>query len=147
MTGTAGNETINGGNGNDTIDAGTGADTVAGGAGNDVLLGGSGTDNLSGGDGNDTLNGGAGNDFLAGARGLDTFVFGQNFGHDVVGDFTPGQDHLQFQAVAGLGSFNDVLSHAVQSGTNVIITDTAGDTVQLNNVNLSSLHAGDFVFA
>jgi Ca2+-binding RTX toxin-like protein len=147
MVGTVGNETINGGNGDDTIDAGAGSDTVAGGVGNDSMMGGAGADSLSAADGNDTLIGGSGNDSLAGGRGADTFVFSQGFGHDVVGDFAAGTDKLSFQGVAGIASFSDVMAHAVQSGASVIITDTAGDTVQLTNVQLSSLHSTDFLFA
>ncbi len=148
MTGTVGSETLNGGAGNDTIDGGTGADTVTGSTGNDMLLGGAGADNLSGGDGNDTLVGGTGNDTLGGTRGNDLFVFGQNFGHDVVGDYTAGADHVQFQNGV-FANFQDMMNHATQSGTNVIITDLAGDTLQLNNTTIATLnsHSGDFLFA
>jgi Ca2+-binding RTX toxin-like protein len=147
LTGTTSNEKLDGGAGNDTLDAGAGSDTLVGGAGNDDLRGGAGIDSISAGDGNDTITGGAGADLMGGARGLDNFVFGQGFGHDTVIDFTPGQDHLVFQGVGGLASFSDVLAHALQSGGNVLISDLAGDTVQLNNVQLTNLHAGDFLFA
>jgi predicted extracellular nuclease len=146
LTGTSGSEKLDGAAGNDTLDGGAGADTLVGGAGNDLMLGGSGIDSLSAGDGNDTLDGGAGNDILAGARGADLFNFAGTFGHDTVIDFAPGVDHIQFQGV-GFASFSDVMAHAVQAGANIVITDPAGDTVQLNNLTLASLHSADFVFA
>jgi hypothetical protein len=61
-------------------------------------------------------------------------------------DFAPGSDHIQFLGV-GFASFSDVMAHAVQAGANIVITDPAGDTVQLNNLTLASLHSADFVFA
>ena len=48
MSGTSGNDSINGGFGNDNIDALGGNDTVNGLSGNDVIYGGTGADALSG---------------------------------------------------------------------------------------------------
>ena len=110
-------------------------------------MGGAGRDNLSASDGNDTLGGGLGDDLISGGRGADLFVFEARFGHDILGDFNPGEDDIRFSGVGGLASFDDVMAHAVQSGTNVIITDLAGDTLQLNNVLRSSLTSGDFLFS
>jgi len=145
LTGTAGDEALNGGNGADRLAGGGGADTLSGGNGDDTLQGGAGIDSLNGGKGDDVLEGGVGADNLTGGQGNDSFVFGTGFGHDTVSDFQSGQDHLSFQGV-GFASFADVMAHAVQSGTSVVITDLAGDSVQLTNVSLSSLHAGDFIF-
>ena len=64
VTGTSGNDTINGGPGDDWIEAGDGNDTVNGGAGNDSIFGGAGADIISAKDGNDTIDGGIGNDEL-----------------------------------------------------------------------------------
>ena len=89
---------------------------------------------------------GAGDDVLAGARGNDVFVFGPNFGHDTVIDFKPVEDDIRLVG-AGFVNFADVLAHAAQSGANVIITNAAGDSLQLNNVLLGSLQSGDFLFA
>ena len=58
-TGTAGNDTLNGGPDDDVIDGGDGDDVLYGYGGNDILLGGAGYDTLYGGLGNDTLDGGA----------------------------------------------------------------------------------------
>ncbi len=44
-------------------------------------------------------------------------------------------------------SFGDVMAHAVQAATNVVITDASGHTLLLANVTLASLVADDFRFA
>ena len=54
-TGTAGNDTINGGQGDDTILGLAGDDAIDGGSGNDVLRGGLDVDVINGGDGDDTI--------------------------------------------------------------------------------------------
>ncbi len=146
LTGSTLDEKLDGAGGNDTLDAGAGADTLVGGVGNDLILAGSGRDSVSAGDGNDTISGGGGDDVLVGARGADVFTFGPSFGSDIVGDFRAGEDDIRFEGVAGLGSYDLVMARAVQSGTNVIITDLSGDILQLNNVNKASLTAGDFLF-
>ena len=71
VTGTAGDDTRDGGNGNDAILGLAGNDTLNGDNGNDVLDGNNGRDNLAGGNGNDVLDGGADNDVLAGDNGDD----------------------------------------------------------------------------
>ena len=81
VTGTAGNDVLNGvgsfndvligGAGNDTLNGLAGDDTLLGGQGNDLLYGGSGNDHLDGGDGNDLLDGGPGADVLRGGAGDD----------------------------------------------------------------------------
>lgn len=63
-----------------------GNDTLNGGAGNDALYGGTGTDYLYGNDGDDILDGGEDNDYLNGDNGNDTYVFGRNYGTDIIED-------------------------------------------------------------
>ncbi|MEN3382879.1 MAG: hypothetical protein V7608_2923, partial [Hyphomicrobiales bacterium] len=153
LTGGNGRDVLVGGDGNDTLSGGNGGDTLFGGAGNDVLRGGNGGDLLFGGAGNDTLfagnggdvlNGGTGNDILNGGYGNDTFVFGAGFGRDTIVDFGHNDvieiDHTLF---ASFKSMND--AHALkQVGADVVITIDANDSITLNHVNLSSLHASDF---
>jgi len=146
LTGTAGDEKLDGAAGNDTLVAGGGADTLVGGAGADSLDGGTGFDSLSGGDGDDFVSGGKGDDVLTGGRGVDVFSFGSNFGHDVITDFKAVEDEIRFNG-AGFTSFSDMLSHTTQVGANVVITNAAGDTLQLNNIQISSLQSADFLFA
>lgn len=71
-------------NSGSTLSAGLGNDNLYGKNGNDYLDGGAGNDELNGGAGNDTLIGGEGNDSLRGGTGSNSYIFGLNFGHDVV---------------------------------------------------------------
>lgn len=79
--GTAGAETISGGNLVDRINGNGANDVLNGNAGNDVLNGGDGNDTLNGHAGNDTLLGGSGNDTLNGGEGVDAMVGG--VGNDI----------------------------------------------------------------
>lgn len=63
LTGTAGDDRLEGGYFADTLSGGAGADLLFGGAGNDVLQGGDGNDRLQGDLGANQLNGGAGLDY------------------------------------------------------------------------------------
>lgn len=148
LQGTSLDEKIDGGAGNDTLDGGAGMDTLLGGAGNDLILGGRGFDSISGGDGADTVIGGSGNDTLAGGRGTDVFDFsaGTGGGRDMIIDFRPGEDDLRFVGL-GFNSFSDVLAVSVQSGADVVITVSSTQVIQLNNLQLASLGAGDFIFS
>ena len=94
LTGTAGNDVLNGkgsvdGNdvlkgfgGNDILDAGAGNDWLVGHAGDDTLYGGAGADKLIGGLGNDLLVGGV-KGTLAGADNT-LYWFGFGYGQDVI---------------------------------------------------------------
>ena len=95
LNGGNGSDSLIGGDGNDTLNGVSGNDTLIGGNGNDTLNGGTGTDSLIGGDGNDSLNGGAGTDTLTGGAGADRFVFSSSTqGIDTITDFNPafGED-------------------------------------------------------
>lgn len=59
---------------------------IHGDGGNDTLNGGTGTDYLYGNDGDDILDGGEDNDYLNGGNGNDTYVFGRNYGTDIIED-------------------------------------------------------------
>ena len=89
-----------------------------------------------------------GNDVMSGVSGQDTFAFAANFGKDVITDARLsgyGHDVIQFSKSV-FDSFADVLSHATQSGHDVIIAATAGDTLTLKNVALTQLDSRDFHF-
>jgi hypothetical protein len=100
--------------------------------------------------GANTLTSTSGNDLFVGNGHPDTFVFVSNFGNDVIKDFSAagsrGHDVVEFSKSV-FDSFADVLSHATQSGHNVVIADGAGDSLTLNNVKLSALDKHDFHFA
>jgi len=99
-----GNDFLSGGNGNDILGGGTGNDSILGGAGNDSLLGAGDNDTLDGGAGNDTLTGSQGADRFIGGTGFDIFVInGRAEGPDIIVDFNPVQDTLQF-ANTGFGN-------------------------------------------
>lgn len=95
-----------------------------------------------------TLTGTTGNDVMVGKAGADTFVFASNFGQDVIKDFAaggPAHDTVQFSKGV-FDSFASVLSHAAQSGHDVVIA-TASDTLTLKNTQLDKLNSHDFHFA
>jgi hypothetical protein len=101
--------------------------------------------------GANTLTSTAGNDLFVGNGHPDTFLFSSNFGNDVIKDFNAngwsrGHDVIQFSKSV-FDNFADVLSHATQSGQNVVIKDSAGDSLTLMNVKLSALDKHDFHFA
>lgn len=141
------------GTGDDVARADVGADTVQGGAGNDFIQGWRGADLLRGGDGADTLfgdfdddviEGGRGDDRLIGGTGRDRFVFDIGFGADRLLDFT-ASDRLDFRGHDGVAGLDDLTLSAV--GSSVLIRDDAGGRLVLADVALSSLDAGDFLFA
>jgi VCBS repeat-containing protein len=144
LTGTSGDEAMNGGNGDDKLSGNAGADTLGGGNGSDWLDGGAGSDSLQGNNGDDTLAGGAGDDRMTGGLGDDRFVFRAGFGHDTVTDFGHG-DLIQVDPSL-FGSFDSVMTHAQQVGQDVVITLDAADSITLQDVQLTSLRAGEFVF-
>lgn len=92
LKGANGNDVLGGGGGNDDLYGGAGHDSLMGGDGNDELFGNMGSDTLSGGAGKDVLNGGLGDDVLFGGFGIDTFIFDNAEGNDVIRDFEAGRD-------------------------------------------------------
>ncbi len=86
LTGTDGDDVINGYETNEILIGGAGNDTLSGGAGTDTLLGGEGNDKLYGGAGNDTLIGGKGDDYLEGGDGKDTYIWNKGDGNDTIND-------------------------------------------------------------
>ncbi|WP_298241353.1 VCBS domain-containing protein [uncultured Bradyrhizobium sp.] len=141
---TAGTVDGDGSVGHDTITGGV--FNVAGSNFNDTIIGSAGNDSLSGNVGNDTLDGHAGNDSLNGGAGADTFVYATGGGFDFIQDFVHGQDKIDLTGIYGIYSLADLQSHAVQSGPNTVITFSATEGLTLQNVNLSSLTASDFLF-
>jgi len=149
LLGADGDDYLNGENGNDIVFGDGGNDTVIGGEGNDYLSAGAGDDNLVGGNGNDTLFAGAGSDYLQGDAGDDFFVFDGTFQTSIIIDFEPGTvaHHDVIQFTGGIfTNFADLMSHAAQSATNTVITDTGGHTLTLANVVKANLISDDFVF-
>lgn len=92
VTGTTGNDHLEGGSGADTISGGAGHDTLWGGSGNDLLWGGDGGDLLFGGDDDDSIHSGDGDDEAWGGAGNDTVRGGD--GNDTIGGGPSGDDLL-----------------------------------------------------
>jgi len=103
------------------------------------LRGDDGADTLSGGGGSDVLIGEAGNDRLIGGSGADIFVFSRGDGDDVIHDFGAGGEHDSID----ISDFLEVgLKPTLQDATaGVTISFTNGDSILLEGVHLSSLHA------
>jgi predicted extracellular nuclease len=144
LDGRDGNDVASGGNGNDVLIGGRGNDTLDGGNGDDNLDGGLGDDHLEGGNGNDSLTGGDGNDFLMSGKGNDILVFAAGFGQDVVSDFG-SNDIIEFTGGV-FQNFQAVQAASHQVGADTVITLDAQNSITLQGVTLSSLHANDFWF-
>lgn len=140
-----------GGSGHDTLISGVGSDHLIGASGNDTIIGGGGDDILeglrdkdiiSGGAGDDTIVGGKGNDILTGGSGADSFVFyATDRGHDIITDFTDGEDTIVFHDVE---SFDGLT--IVQSGLDTEIIWAGGSSILLEDTDTSSITADDFLF-
>jgi len=130
LDGDAGGDTLEGGRGDDRLDGGGGTNFLFGQSGDDALFGAGGSDELFGGAGADRLASRAGADFLIGGAGddllsgntsggagdkaVDTFIFEDAFGDDIVSDFEVGFDGL-------------VLAAGITAGD--VTTEVAGDDV------------------
>lgn len=111
-----------------------------------ILDGGNGNDTLIGGNNCDVLIGGGGNNRMTGGGASDTFVFGKQAGASIVTDFKAGLDEIQFDKDV-FSNFAAVKSHAVQVGSDVLITADADYTITLQNIALKNLKVADFHFA
>lgn len=72
--------------GNDRISGSDGDDFIYGGKGDDRIYAGYGDDIIFAGEGDDILDGGEGDDKLYGGEGNDIYIFGRNYGKDVIND-------------------------------------------------------------
>lgn len=137
IIGTAGNDTIHGGNAigvanggaviNDTIDAGAGDDVVFAGDGDDLVEGGSGNDRIDAGSGADKVRGGLGNDTIAGGVGNDTLEGGA--GDDIING-EAGDDRISGGEGADLlygAEGNDIVHGG--SGNDVIYLGAGNDSI------------------
>ena len=82
-------------------------------------------------------------------EGNDLIIFEKGGGSLTVTDFVAGAGTDDVIDVSALGyhSLSDVLSHATQSGADVVIHFGGKDQAVLENVSISSLHEDDFTFA
>ena len=107
------------------LNGGKGNDQLYGANGNDTLIGGDGNDRIYGGAGNDVLTGGTGNDYLEGGAGSDIYIFGSNFGHDVINNYDSSGNRED------IIRFTDNISQAdlifQRTGSNLVIRTRQGD--------------------
>jgi hypothetical protein len=91
----------------------------------------------------------ANNELLYGGGGADTFTFAALFGRDVIADFAVSgtrHDVINFHGNSVLKDFANVMSHATQVGSGVVISQDSSNVLTLSNVTRSSLTASDFTF-
>jgi Ca2+-binding RTX toxin-like protein len=124
---------------------------AAGNALDNILVGSEAANWLLGNEGNDWLRGHGGNDVLFGdlpgaAAGADTFVLDPSGGHDVIGDFHGSEDQIMLIGISGYSTFAQVSAHFVQNGADGAINLGGGNFVVLQNVDMSTLTATDFLF-
>ncbi len=93
---------------------------------------------VNGTNGNDTLTSSAANEVFFGNGGANTFVFSGITGNDTIADFHPTQDVVQLHQNA-FATFADVLAHAAQVGSDVVITADASNSITLHNTAVSQL--------
>jgi serralysin len=110
-----------------------------------VLIGSEFANWLLGGAGDDTLDGKAGNDVLFGESGADTFVFEAGTGGDVIGDFQVGVDKIQLNSIYADFAQVQAAMHDVAGTTAIDLGH--GDFIVLNGVAMTTIGAGDFLFA
>jgi hypothetical protein len=80
--------------------------------------------------------------------GNDLIVCERGCGQLTIGDFLvgSGSDDLLDLSAFGFHSLDDILAHALQDGSNVLLNLSGHDQVVLEDVSLASLAADDFVF-
>ncbi|PTB86248.1 hypothetical protein C9939_03755, partial [Pseudidiomarina aestuarii] len=145
-------EVIEAGDGDDIIDLTSsyetyGNVTLDGGNGNDILWSNSGDDVLLGGAGNDRLYGSAGDDTLTGGSGWDEFEICKTNGHDIITDFTPGEDIINLSEW-NYSNFNQIKNDMhLDTDGNVVIELGNDASVTLMGVHdTDDLDADDFGF-
>ena len=97
-----------------TTDGTYGDDILTLGNANDTITGNGGDDLLSGGKGDDTLEGGDGDDTLIGGLGSDKFVFRDNFGYDILKDYSSSDDNITF--IVNTGEQKNLVVNFTQDG-------------------------------
>ncbi|MDZ7961401.1 MAG: hypothetical protein RMY34_26560 [Aulosira sp. DedQUE10] len=129
----------------DVIKGGNCADTLSGFDGNDVICGEK---------GDDLITGGRGDDYLTGGEGKDRFIFGANFGNDIISDFCRYQDKIDIKQLNltkrtldsnrdGVVNAKDNLASLIDCNLNLDLTSLNGGTITFTGVN--SVSVTDFI--
>ena len=136
LTGTDGDDVIDGLGGDDCLDGGLGDDRLHGGSGNDVVIGGRGADTLQSGPGNDTLLGGDDNDRILSGGGCDVIDGGADGGVGLEDWISYNTDQMQIVV-----NFSDYPVSAGTEGSPVAAAaGTIVDAMSCGN-NACALHA------
>lgn len=131
ITGTAGNDVLNGTNAGEHIYGLAGADIIKALGGSDIVEGGTGSDRLSGG------------------KASDTFVFHDAEGFDRVLDFdSTGGDHdvIDLSSLTSVVNFSQVRRHFVQHGDDLTIDFAGRNDILLVDTDSHDLGKGHFIF-
>ncbi|HAZ44851.1 MAG TPA: hypothetical protein DDW76_26790 [Cyanobacteria bacterium UBA11369] len=147
-------DAINGQGGNDIIRALSGNDIVRGGDGDDTLYGGLGADILIGNAGDDTL-------YLGGNRDVDTVVYRNGDGSDLIHQFNrPDGDLLQFEGIEAIDvvvngnstslHLSDRIAGNSGFGSGQLLAElrgVTGFTADNIGLNLAAANTAQFLFA
>jgi serralysin len=114
-----------------------------GGSGSDKLFGNKVANHLDGNAGDDKFYGAAGNDTFDGGAGADTFYFKAGWDHDKVTNFQ-GIDKINVAAYQ-FASVDELLSHAANSGKDVVFSFGSGDSLKIEGMHKGDFHADDFL--
>lgn len=144
ITGTSGDDIIDGSADPDEISGMDGDDRLYGHGGDDTLFGDDGDDMLAGGAGDDILDGGAGNDTLWGGEGADRIIFRDGYGHDVIMDFDIDGGTVGLVS-DGILYWEDVQAHLFQDfdGTALLVLDD-GSTLRFEGLVVEDLRQDHF---
>jgi T1SS-143 domain-containing protein len=119
VTGTSDDDVILGTAGNDTLDGGEGDDHIEGGAGSDTIIGGKGDDVLFGGDDADTFVWNSGDEGTSGSPAHDTVVdFDATDGDEL--DLSDLLSGLTSQSIEGIDNGSGDLQVNIKEGANVV---------------------------
>ncbi len=147
IDGEGGDDKIKGKDGDDLIFGGTGNDRIKGDKGADTIEGGDGADRIDGKDGDDVLSGGAGTDDLKGGKGADRFVFRPDSDVEVIRDFDPEEDVIDFTAFSGF-TFDTLTNVARQDGKDLVISiPVSGERLVIEKFTLAELPLSSLDFA
>lgn len=97
-------------------------------------------------DADDVIEGGGGNDVISGSFGDNVFIFRDSFGSDTIMDFSLSSTNVIRFTTSVFLDFDDVMAHATQEGSDVLIDAGDGNALRLSSVSLGSLNEGNFDF-
>jgi Ca2+-binding RTX toxin-like protein len=152
LIGTTGDDLLTATDAKTVLIGGGGNDSLTGGAGGDLVVGGAGNDTLNGAGGNDTLIAGGGNDMLSGGAGKNVFsIAGEHgtLGTVEITDFVANGADAGVIRLEHTGldahDFTGLMTHMTQVGANAVLDLGSGHTLTLDNVDMATLTAADFI--